>query len=142
MLGERESIVRSGAYGFEAPTGTPIGYAAYLESKIVDSVGEKPPAGAGKLDMSVGCYERASLRTGTTIVHGADPIATCAELWREGVVDTVLRRLEREGKIEPRPTRYPRLVACAREGSSAAHVFPGIGPAVCERLGLKPWRGW
>lgn len=145
LLGERDLLtpsgVRSGAYGFEAPTGTMIGYAAYLESKVVDSVGERPPAGAGKLDMSVGCYETASFHTDTTIVHGADPIATCTKIWR--VVDTRLRRLEREGKLDPRPDRSPpHLVACAYEGSSAAHVFPGPGPAVCHRLGLVPWQGW
>ncbi len=53
LLGERESIVRSAPYGFKAPSGTPIGYAAYLESKVVDSVGHGAPAGAGGLDHSV-----------------------------------------------------------------------------------------
>ncbi|HEX3175011.1 MAG TPA: CU044_5270 family protein [Solirubrobacterales bacterium] len=126
LLGERESIVESGAYGFEAPPGTPIGYAAYLESKVVDSVGRGAPAGAGAPDRSVGCYDRASLHTSTTIVHGVDPIAACAELWREGVVDA------RRGPASP------HLVACAYDGSSVAHVFPGSGPAVCRRLDLVP----
>jgi hypothetical protein len=140
LLGERESIVRSGAFGFEAPPGTPIGYAAYLESKVVDSVGGGAPTGAGAIDHSVGCYDRASLHADTTIVHGVDPIATCAELWREGVVDTRLRRLEREGRIDKRPERgSPHLVACAYEGSPVAHVFPGSGSAVCRRLGLVPF---
>jgi hypothetical protein len=140
LLGERHSIVKSGAYGVKAPPGTLIGYAAYLESKVVDSVGKGAPAGAGSLDHSVGCYAQASLHADTSIVHGADPIATCAELWREGVVDTRLRRLEREGKIEPRPNRSsPHLVACAYEGSSVAQVFPAAGPAVCSRLGLVPF---
>lgn len=140
LLGEQESIVRPGAFGFKAPPGTPIGYAAYLESKVVDSVGKGAPAGAGTLDGSVGCYDRASLHTNMTIVHGADPIATCAELWREGVVDTRLRQLEREGKIAERPDREsPHLVACAYEGSSVAHVFPASGPAACRRLGLAPF---
>lgn len=143
LLGERDSLARSGAYGFKAPLGTTIGYAVYLESKVVDSVGERPPAGAGKLDLSVGCYATPSLRADTTIVYGVDPIGTCAELWREGVVDTHLRRLEREGRIDERPDRdSPRLVACAYEGSATAHVFPGSGPAVCRRLGLVPWQGW
>jgi hypothetical protein len=140
LLGERESIARSGAYGFKAPPGTPIGYAAYLESKVVDSVGQGAPAGAGAPDRSVGCYAQASLHTDTTVVHGADPIPTCAELWREGVVDTRLRRLEREGRIDKRPGREsPHLFACAYEGSSVALVFPGAGPAVCRRLGLVPF---
>lgn len=128
LLGERTSIVRSGAFGFKAPPGTPISYAAYLESKVVDSVGRGAPAGAGAIDTTVGCYARASLHVGTTIVHGADPIATCAELWREGVVDT--RR---------RPSS-PHLVACTAVNESAAQVFPGSGPAVCRRLGLVPLR--
>jgi hypothetical protein len=140
LLGERESIVESGAWGFKAPPGTPVGYAAYLESKVVDSVGRGAPAGAGGVDTSVGCYAQASLHGDTTIVHGVDPIATCAELWREGVVDTRLRRLEREGKIAPRPHRAtPHLVACAYDGSSVAQVFPAAGPAVCRRLGLVPF---
>ncbi len=139
LLGEQESIVRSGAFGFKAPPGIPIGYAAYLESKVVDSVGREAPAGAGGVDTSVGCYDRASLHADTTIVHGADPIATCAKLWREGVVDTRLRRLEREDKIEERPERdSPHLVACAYEGSSIAHVFPAPAPTVCRHLGLVP----
>jgi hypothetical protein len=143
LLGERESIVRSGSYGFKAPPGTLTGYAAYLESKVVDSVGEKPPASAGKLDMSVGCYERASLRASAAILHGPDPTAICAELWRKGVVGTTLRRLEREGKIEPDPGRFfPHLVACAQEGSSVAYVFPAPSPAVCRHLGLVPWEDW
>ncbi len=139
LLGEQESIVGPKAFGFEAPPGTPIGYAAYLESKVVDSVGQEAPAGAGGVDTSVGCHDQASLHTDTTIVHGTDPIATCAALWREGVVDTRLRRLEKEGKIDERPERdSPNLVACAYEGSSIAHVFPAPGPAVCRRLGLVP----
>jgi hypothetical protein len=140
LLGERESTVGPAVFGFRAPPGTLIGYAAYLESKVVDSVGQGAPAGAGAPDRSVGCYAQASLHTDTTIVHGADPIATCAALWREGVVDTRLRRLEREGRIEKRPEREsPHLVACAYEGSPVAHVFPGAGPAVCARLGLVPF---
>jgi hypothetical protein len=139
LLGEQESIVGRKAFGFEAPPGTPIGYAVYLESKVVDSVGEGAPAGAGGVDTSVGCYDRASLDADTTIAHGVDPIATCAELWHEGVVDTRLRRLEREGRIDERPDRdSPHLVACAYQGSSIAQVFPAAGPAVCGRLGLVP----
>ncbi len=137
LLGERESIVGSAPHGFKAPPGTPIGYAAYLESKVVDSVGQGAPAGAGGLDRSVGCYDRASLHADTTIVHGADPIATCAKLWHEGVVDTRVSRLEREGRIDKLPDREsPHLVACAYEGSPVALVFPGSGSAVCRSLGL------
>jgi hypothetical protein len=124
LLGERESIVRSAPYGFKAPPGTPIGYAAYLESRVVDSVGQGAPAGAGGLDHSVGCYDRPSLHADTTIVHGADPIATCAKLWREGIVDT------------GRGPSSPHLVACAYEDSPVALVFPGSGSAVCRQLGL------
>lgn len=140
LLGERVSIVRSGAFGFDAEPGTPIGYAAYLESKVVDSVGQGAPAGAGAPDTTVYCYDGAA-RHDTTIVHGADPIATCAELWREGVIDTRLRRLEREGRIDERRWREsPRLVACTEDGTPAL-VFPGSGPEVCRRLGLVPLPG-
>lgn len=139
LLGEQESTIRSEAFGFKAPPGTPISYAAYLESKVVDSVGREAPTGAGGVDTSVGCYDRPSLHADTTVVHGSDPIATCAKLWREGVVDTRLRRLEGEGKIDERPERdSPHLVACADEGSSIAQVFPAPGPAICRRLGLVP----
>lgn len=128
LLGERESIARAGAYGFKASPGTVVGYAAYLESKVVDSVGGNPPAGAGGLDRSVGCYDRASRHAGAAILHGQDPIAVCAKLWREGVVG--------DGRFSP------HLVACAFKGSSAAHVLPAPGPAVCRHLGLVPWQGW
>jgi hypothetical protein len=127
LLGERESIVGSAPYGFQAPPGTPIGYAAYLESKVVDSVGKGAPAGAGGLDRSVGCYAQASLHANTAIVHGADPVAACAEIWRDGAMDT------------SRGPSSPHLVACAQEDSPVALVFPGPGPAVCRRLGLVPF---
>ena len=125
LLGERESIVRSGPWGFEAPPGTPIGYAAYLEEKVVDSIGSDAPAGAGAPDTSVGCYNEPTPQANATIVHGADPIATCAKLWREGIVDY------------PNPPSSPHLVACYDDISSVAHVYPGPGPAVCRRLGLE-----
>lgn len=127
LLGERESMVRAAPYGFKAPPGTQIGYAAYLESRVVDSVGQGAPTGAGALDHSVGCYAQASLHANTAIVHGADPIATCAEIWREGAMDT------------SRGPSSPHLVACAQEGSPLALVFPGSGSAVCRRLGLVPF---
>lgn len=143
LLGERQSLVRSGTYGFAAPPGTATGYVAYLESKVVDSVGQKPPAGAGKLDMSVGCYEGASLHAGVAILHDPHPLALCARLWRKGEIGLRLRRLEREGKIDRDPARFsPRLFACAYEGSAAALVFPAPDPSVCRRLGLVPWKGW
>lgn len=139
LLGERDSLVRSGAYGFKAPRGTPIGYAAYLESKVVDAVGQRAPKGAGAPDRSVGCYEEASVHGSAAIVHGTDPVATCAKLWREGVLGLRLRRLERKGQIDMRPWRgSPPLVACVREGVAGTHVFPGFDSAICGRLGLQP----
>ncbi len=139
LLGERQSIVESGAFGLDAPPGTPIGYAAYLESKVVDSIGPGAPAGAGASNTSVSCHAQASLQGDATIVNDPNPIAACAELWREGVVDTRLRRLEREGKIDPRPHRSsPPLIACAEAGSTVALVFPGPDPSACRRLGLAP----
>lgn len=116
LLGERDSLVRSGAYGFKAPPGTPVGYAVYLESKVVDSVGRGAPRGAGASFPSVHCYDRASLRGGVTVIRGNEPILACQPLW--------------DG--EP-----PSLVPCGREGSKVTLVFPGPGPAVCRRLGLQ-----
>jgi hypothetical protein len=43
LLGEREVSVRDGQ--FDAPAGTEIGSAAYLESGVVDSLGERPASG-------------------------------------------------------------------------------------------------
>lgn len=64
-------------------------------------------------------------------------MAKCEKYWREGVIDTGLRRLGREGKIDYPPQRYPpHLVACARPGSGVA-VFPGPD-GVCEKLGFEP----
>lgn len=139
LLGEREVTARR-MPELQAPAGTETGSTAYLESKVVDSLGRGAPPGAGHLRQSVGCYETPSLQAGTTVVHGADPIATCAKYWHEGVVDTRLRRLEREGKIAERPEKTPELVACQSEYPAVTHVFPGNGPSVCWRLGLRPSR--
>ena len=89
----------------------------------------------------VGCYSEARLdgpRLSVTVTHAAaDPVAKCEKYWREGVVDTTLRRLGREGKIDyPRGDYPPHLVACARPGS-AISVFPGPH-GVCEKLGFEP----
>ena len=92
----------------------------------------------GHLRQSIGCYEQPSLHANTAILHGPDPIATCAKLWREGVMDTTLRRLEREGKIAKRPDKTPNLVACEGDYPAVTYVFPGDGPSVCRRLGLAP----
>jgi hypothetical protein len=89
----------------------------------------------------VGCYSEARLdgpRLSITVFHAAaDPVAKCEKYWREGVVDTGLRRLGREGKIDYPPADYPpHLVACANPGSAIA-VFPGAD-GVCEKLGMEP----
>lgn len=91
-------------------------------------------------EAGMGCYSEARLngpRLSVTITHAAaDPVAKCEKYWREGVVDTGLRRLGREGKIDYPPKRYPpHLVACAKPGSAIA-VFPGPD-GVCEELGLE-----
>lgn len=95
-------------------------------------------------EAGVGCYSEARLtgpRLSVTITHAAaDPVAKCEKYWREGVVDTGLRKLGREGKIDyPRGKYPPPLVACASSGSGV-QVFPG-GDGVCEKLGLKPLPG-
>jgi hypothetical protein len=141
LLGEQVSLTGSKElYDLDAPPGTVIGYAAYLESRVVDSVGEGAPRGAGAPESSNGCYDRPSLDANVTVKQGADPIATCAKLWREGVVDTTLRRLEREGRIGERPDKNsPDLVACKGPDAFVALVFPGPGPELCARLGLVPF---
>ncbi len=137
LLGEREVAARR-MPEFHVPAGTETGSTAYLESKVVDSLGRGAPPGAGHLRQSVGCYEKPSLDTGATILYGTDPIAICAKLWREGVVDTTTRRLEREGKIAERRDKTPELVACVGEYPAVTYVFPGDGPSVCRRAGLRP----
>lgn len=137
LLGEREVAARR-IPELQVPAGTETGSTAYLESKVVDSLGRGAPPGAGHLRQSVGCYERPSLHAGAAILHGADPIAICAKLWHEGVVGTTLRRLEREGKIAERPDQTPDLVACTGDYPAVTYVFPGDDPTVCRRLGLRP----
>ena len=74
----------------------------------------------------VGCYDRAALQADTTIMGPvADPVAACAALWREGVVDD-------------RPTaEAPPLVACTGK-DQPVRVLPGDGPDTCSGLGLVP----
>ncbi len=144
LLGERDTTTRTRYAGMEIPVGTTIGWTAYLEAKVVDSVGRGAPAGAGSFDDSVGCYESPSLHGAVAILHGRDPLATCQRLWHEGALGTRLRRLEGEGKIKPDPGRYsPTLVACTDDGTPAL-VFPKAGRALCVRLGLEPLdlAGW
>ncbi len=42
LLGEREILVAAKPNGLKAPPGTVFGYAAYLESRVVDSTGKAP----------------------------------------------------------------------------------------------------
>jgi hypothetical protein len=137
LLGEREVAARR-IPDLQVPAGTETGSVTYLESKVVDSLGRGAPPGAGHLRPSVGCYERPSLHANTAIVHGPDPIATCAKLWREGSLGTTVKRQEREGKIPKRPDKTPDLVACEGDYPATTYVFPGDGPSVCGRLGLRP----
>ena len=109
LLGEREIAARR-IPDLQVPAGTETGSATYLESKVVDSLGRGAPPGAGHLRAEVGCYEKPSLHASAAVLHGPDPIATCAKLWREGVIGTTFRRLEREGKIPKSPDKTPNLV--------------------------------
>ena len=137
LLGEREVAVYPVAE-LQVPRGTEIGSVTYLGSKVVDSLGKKAPPGAGHLRQTVECFDRPSLHGNAAIVHGANAIAICTKLWREGAVGTTIRRLEREGKIPKRPDKTPDLVACIGEYPAVTYVFPGEGPSVCRRLGLRP----
>jgi hypothetical protein len=137
LLGERE-VAAHRIPDLHVPAGTETGSVSYLETKVVDSLGRGAPPGAGHLRQSVGCYERPSLHASAAILHGTDPIKICAKLWREGVVGRTLRRQEREGKITERPDKTPNLVACVGDYPAVTYVFPGNGPSVCRRLGLRP----
>lgn len=137
LLGGRE-VAAYPIAELQVPAGTETGSVTYLESKVVDSLGRGAPPGAGHLRQSIGCYERPSLRASAAVLHGPDPIATCAKLWREGVVGTAIRRQEREGKIPERQDKTPDLVACEGDYPAVTYVLPGDGPSVCRRLGLRP----
>lgn len=80
------------------------------------------------LDSGIGCYSEPRLRgpelAVTVVGAGADPIAKCGTLWREGVVDA------------GRGPASPELVACSERGKGV-FVFPG-DPGLCARLGLEP----
>lgn len=72
---------------------------------------------------SIGCYDRASLAANTAIVSadGRDPVAICAEVWRQGAL----------GQAVPK-----QLEACVLE-TGAIGVFPG-SDGTCKALGLAP----
>ncbi len=137
LLGEREVAARR-IPDLQVPAGTETGSVTYLESKVVDSLGKGAPPGAEHLRQSIGCYEKPSLHASAAVLHGPDPIATCTKLWREGVIGTTLKRLEREGKIPKRPDKTPTLAACEGDYPAVTYVFPGSGPSVCRRLGMRP----
>jgi len=137
LLGEREVAARR-IPDLQVPAGTETGSVTYLESKVVDSLGKGAPPGAGHLRQSIGCYEKPSLHASAAVLHGSDSIATCTKLWREGAMGTTLKRLEREGKIPKRPDKTPDLVACEGDYPAVTYVFPGNGPSVCRRLGMRP----
>lgn len=137
LLGEREVAARR-IPDLQIPAGTETGSVSYLETKVVDSLGRGAPPGAGHLRRSVGCYERPSPHASAAILHGTDPIAVCAKLWREGVVGRALRRQEREGKIAAHQDKTPDLVSCVGDDPAVTYVFPGNGPSVCRSLGLRP----
>jgi hypothetical protein len=79
-----------------------------------------------KVEAGVGCYDRAALQADITVIRATeDPVAACAQLWREGTVDDVPR------------AEAPPLVACTGKGQPV-RVMPGSGPEVCAGLGLEP----
>lgn len=130
LLGERATLTGTRElYDFSAPPGTAIGYVAYLESRVVDSVGAGAPRGAGAPESSVYCYDRPAPGGDIAVVHGADPVAACMEVWREGAMDT------------SRGPASPDLVACVKAGEYVAQVFPSSDPELCRRLGLVPLPG-
>ena len=72
-----------------------------------------------------GCYPHADRHaTPTAFAQDRidDPLASCRKEWRAGHVAPT--------------TTVPPLVACL--AGTEARVYPGAGPEVCRRLGLKP----
>jgi hypothetical protein len=92
----------------------------------------------------VRCYSVAVLEggnfAGVTVARGGDPgaipiedaLATCAELWRQGVVVAGVASAQDPGIGVDAPV--PELAACTLESGVAA-VFPGDA-GTCGRLGL------
>lgn len=74
---------------------------------------------------SIGCFDAASLKGNTAVVDadGRDPVAICAELWRQGALGNA-----------PVPKR---LAACVL-ATGAIGVFPSTGADTCAKLGIAP----
>ena len=85
---------------------------------------------ADDVDLAAGvaCYNKPRFQGDDIAVTGfptsADPLAKCARLWREGIVDS------------NRGSTSPHLVACSEPGAGIA-VFPGPDE-LCDRLDLEP----
>ncbi len=80
-----------------------------------------------EVEAGIGCYSEATLTPKSTTIIGPrqDPIAACAELWRQGVV-----KPGSKGMVPP-------LVACTGV-DQPVRVMPGKDASVCARLDLVP----
>jgi hypothetical protein len=91
--------------------------AAGSAAAVIELVGDTP------VIEEAGCYPRVDRHaTPTAFAQAADPVASCRQEWRAGHVAPT--------------TTAPPLVACL--AGTQARVYPGDGPEVCDRLGLKP----
>jgi hypothetical protein len=78
-----------------------------------------------KVEAGVGCYASADLHTTISVMPATpDPVAACAEVWREGAIDG-------------RTGFAPPLVACSGQ-DEPVRVMPSDDPNICARLGLLP----
>ena len=113
-----------------APTRTPRRWRLYVGSLVaVGAIGGGAAwaIAAHQPDkvLTVACYQHADLSAASVVASdGRDPVAVCADAWRDGKV----------GPVPP-----TALVACVLTGGTAG-VFPADAPtdAVCARLGLSP----
>lgn len=73
----------------------------------------------------VACYDAVSLNANIAVPGpgGPDPVATCAQVWREGA-------------MRPGVSVAPAQTACVLN-SGAVAVFPSGNPNTCARLGLR-----
>jgi hypothetical protein len=79
-----------------------------------------------KVEAGIGCYERADLHATVSVMPATpDPVAACAELWREGAID---------GRTTG---DAPPLVACTGQ-DEPVRVLPSDDPDICARLGFSP----
>jgi hypothetical protein len=96
---------------------------------VAAATGVWSPQAPSPATLDSGCYAKADLNADTTIIGtagGLDPIAACAQEWRNGAVKHGVHTA-------------PSLVGCILHDGGPVGVFPG-GRDTCKKLGLRPAR--